>query len=358
MRVSVRVLVALLPLLPLLATPAAASPDAVLKVMPLGDSNTEGIDEAHVGYRADLWQLLTSDGTQVDMVGTLSHGTANLGDKDHEGHGGWTIPGLFDNVVPWLQTYQPDVVTLQIGTNDMNTAAGAAAAPGNLSALLDRITQTVPQARVFVTSIPDFRDATATQRARTFNAQIPGIVAAKVAAGKRVAFVDIGPVYVQPSDFGDAVHPTYGASSKGASKWYGAITGWPTTRYEAESASIVHARVDGATSASGGSKVAYLDYADSAVTFSVNASAAGSYRLHLRGANGNGTPCTHQVAANGGAAQSVTYPSYGTDLPSWRLWTTPGTTVQLQAGANTVRVSKGACSAELDALDVSGPTTP
>ena len=356
MRASVRVLAAVVPLLSMLAVPAAAAPAAVLKVMPLGDSNTEGIDEAHVGYRADLWQLLTNDGTQVDFVGTLSHGSANLGDKDHEGHGGWTIPGLFDNVVPWLQTYQPDVVTLQIGTNDMNTAGGATAAPGNLSALLDRITQTVPQARVFVTSIPDFRDPTATQRAHTYNAQIPGIVAAKAAAGKHVAFVDIGPVYQQPGDFGDAVHTTYGASSKGASRWYGAITGWPTTRYEAEAAAIVHARIDAATSASNGSKVSYLDYADSSVTFTVNASVAGSYRLHLRGANGMGATCTHQVSANGAAPQAVSYPSYGTDLPSWRLWSTPGTTVQLHAGSNTVRVTKGTCFAELDALDVSGPT--
>lgn len=335
--------------------PASPAHAAVTKIMPLGDSNTEGIDEAHVGYRADLWQLLTSDGRPVDFVGSLSHGSAHLGDLDHEGHGGWTIQGIHDNVIGWLQTYQPDVITLQIGTNDMNTDALANAAPGRLSALLDRIAQTSAQTKVFVTSIPAFRDQVATERARTFNATIPGTVASKAAAGKKVYYVDVGSVYHQPADFGDAVHTTYGASSKGAARWYEAVTGLPTTRYEAEQAAIVHARKDASTSSSEGARVSYLDYTDSSVTFTVNASASGQYRIHLRGSNGTGTPCTHKVAVNGGPEATVTYPSFGTDLPNWRLWTTQGLDVQLNGGTNSIRVAKGACSAELDALDVSGP---
>lgn len=47
-------------------------------------------------------------------------------------------------MIGWLQTHQPDVVTLQIGTNDMYNDASAGLAPGRLSALVDRITTTAP----------------------------------------------------------------------------------------------------------------------------------------------------------------------------------------------------------------------
>jgi hypothetical protein len=86
----------------------------------------------------------------------------------------------------WLKTYQPDVILLHIGTNDIREG-DAALAPGNLSALLDDILARLPQAHVIVVQIISFRRGP-DQGHQSYNAAIPGIVASK---GPRVSMVDM-----------------------------------------------------------------------------------------------------------------------------------------------------------------------
>lgn len=327
------------------------SQSAPVRIMPLGDSNTAGADNAQGGYRTDLWQLLTADGRSVDFVGSQSSGAPALGDRDHEGHGGWTIQGIHDNVAGWLQTYHPDIVTLQIGTNDMYGDDTAAGAPARLSALLDRITATAPNAQVYVTNIPPINDPGHHRRAQAFNATIPGIVGRR----PRVTFVDTASALVHPYDFVDALHPTYGGASRAATRWYSALTGIPLTRYEAEqtpNASLVHAtRVGNNATSSGGTKVGYIDFPDSAVTFTVYPAGTGNHRIRIRAGNGMGTVCSHRLSVNGGPAGTVSYPSLG-----WEQWIMVGVDVALNAGPNTLRFTKGDCYTELDSIDLSGPT--
>lgn len=259
------------------------------------------------------------------------------------------------SVAGWLNTYKPDVVTVQIGTNDMYDDTAAAAAPGRLSSLLDRITQTLPEARVFVSSIPPINDPNHYSRVIAFNSTIPGMVAANVAGGKKVTFVDTNPSFANPYDMADAVHPNYGSLSKAAARWYGALTGVPLTRLEAEqsaNATVVRAVRTSVSSASGGGKIGYIDYADNSVTFIFQVGAAGTYRIRARGANGMGTPCSHKVAANNGQQSTVVYPSY-----SWDLLGVAAVDLPLKAGSNTVRFTKGDCYAELDAVDISAVPT-
>ncbi|WP_405059005.1 GDSL-type esterase/lipase family protein [Kribbella sp. NBC_01505] len=340
------------------AGPVAASAAVPLvraaptKVMAIGDSITAGADAAQGGYRTDLWQLLRADGRPVDFVGSMSSGSAALADKDNEGHGGWTIAMIQENVVGWLTTYQPDVVTLMIGTNDMHEDATSGAAPGRLSALLDTIAQTSPNTQTFVSSIPPINDELKDAHVNAFNATIPAMVATKSATGKKVTFVDTNPAFSNPFDMADALHPNYGSLSKAAGIWYGALTGQPLLRLEAEqtaNATLTHVQTGRITSASGGGKARYIDFADSVVAFTFQVPVGGMYRIRARGANGIGTNCSHLVSANGGAQSPVVYPSY-----SWDLLAVAAVDVPLVAGQNTVRFSKGDCYTELDAIDV-GP---
>jgi hypothetical protein len=71
-------------------SPAAAESNGGVRVMPLGDSITEGT-QVPGGYRIGLWQRLTAGGYRVDLVGSQFNGPAALGDHDHEGHPGWRI---------------------------------------------------------------------------------------------------------------------------------------------------------------------------------------------------------------------------------------------------------------------------
>src|SRR4051812_49089883 len=125
------------------SAPALAESNGGVRVMPLGDSITDGYNVPG-GYRIELWQRMASAGNVVDFVGSGSNGPANLGDHDHEGHSGWRIDQLDANIVGWLGTSAPRTVLLHIGTNDMNQNYDIANAPARLSALIDKIRANAP----------------------------------------------------------------------------------------------------------------------------------------------------------------------------------------------------------------------
>jgi lysophospholipase L1-like esterase len=130
---------------------ARAESNGGVRVMPLGDSITEGLSVAG-GYRIELWSKLVAGGYTVDFVGSQSNGPSSLGDHDHEGHSGWTIAQIDSNVVGWLRTYTPHTILLHIGTNDIY-GSDPAGAPARLGALLDHIISTAPSTEVFVAQI-------------------------------------------------------------------------------------------------------------------------------------------------------------------------------------------------------------
>src|SRR5262245_45413474 len=68
----------------------AAESNGGVRLMPLGDSITDGFNVSG-GYRINLWQRLVASGRTVDLVGSAFNGPAELGDHDHEGHSGWLI---------------------------------------------------------------------------------------------------------------------------------------------------------------------------------------------------------------------------------------------------------------------------
>ncbi len=75
----------------------AAESNGGVRVMPLGDSITDGFN-VQGGYRIGLWQRLANAGVATDFVGSGANGPASLGDHDHEGHSGWRIDDLDRNV--------------------------------------------------------------------------------------------------------------------------------------------------------------------------------------------------------------------------------------------------------------------
>ena len=204
---------------------AAAESNGGVKVMPLGDSITDGYNVPG-GYRIGLWQRFVSGGYTVDFVGSQYNGPASLGDHDHEGHPGWRIDQIDANVVGWLGTYQPHTVLLHIGTNDVLQNYDVANAPARLSALVDHITATVPTAEVFVAQIIPLTNSSQNAQVKTYNAAIPGMVSSKVSAGKHVHLVDMYDA-LTTADLADGVHPNAGGYDKMAAVWYSALLSVP-----------------------------------------------------------------------------------------------------------------------------------
>ena len=193
---------------------------AATKIMPLGDSITDGVGYPNGGgYRVRLWDLLLSDRIDADFVGSASNGPTPLVDRNHEGHSGWRIDQLDSNIVNWLNNTQPQVVLLHIGTNDIGQNFDVPNAPARLSALIDKITATAPNAFVVVAKIIPTTNAANNVKFTTFNNAIPGIVSSKVAAGKKVSMVDMNSV-VLLSDLNDGLHPNVVGYGKMADVWH------------------------------------------------------------------------------------------------------------------------------------------
>jgi hypothetical protein len=201
-----------------LATPTGD----VIKIMPLGDSLTDGFNIPG-GYRTELWARLRADGRNIDFVGSLQNGPASLPDKHHEGHSGWRIDQIAAAVQNWLTVYQPHIVLLLIGTNDVAQDYELATAPDRLSGLIDQITATLPETHLIVGSIPRMGAPQDLAQVQAYNAAIPGLVDGKRAAGKRVSFVDIFSVIAVADLHTDFTHMATSGNTNLASAWYAAL---------------------------------------------------------------------------------------------------------------------------------------
>jgi lysophospholipase L1-like esterase len=202
-----------------LAAPARASvATRPVRVMPLGDSITYGVGSSTgSSYRADLWRrLVTQAGYNIDFVGSQRSGS--LPDTDNEGHSGWRIDQIAANVDGWLSTYQPDIVLLHIGTNDMNQNYQVDTAPQRLGALVDRILADRPTATVLVAKIVPALDATIQSRINAFNTAVPGIVEAR---GARAKLVDLS--VLSAADLNDTLHPNDNGYLRMSVRWYTAL---------------------------------------------------------------------------------------------------------------------------------------
>jgi acyl-CoA thioesterase-1 len=248
LRFVVTVLVALL----LLAVPVAdaeiavpgvrtvgTGPDAplrVLRVMPLGASSTEGVGSpATAGYRGPLLADLDRDGVAIDYVGSRRSGPAGLRDRDHEGHSGWTIEKMLRVVDGWVRAADPDVILLHMGTNDIGSGASGAVVARRLDALLTEVSAAAPDAHVIVAGIWAKFPNRAPARAELARLT-PGIVAAHVARGESVEYVDNSNL-LGAEDFTDSLHADAGGYSKIAGMWATEIEGWLAQEKAASSTS-------------------------------------------------------------------------------------------------------------------------
>ncbi|MGW2386016.1 ricin-type beta-trefoil lectin domain protein [Streptomyces sp. NPDC001658] len=181
--------------------PASAAPTTPLRVMPLGDSITWGVGSSTGnGYRAPLWNRLAADGHPLDFVGTVRGGS--MSDPDNEGHSGYRIDQIATLADASLTRYRPNVVTLHIGTNDLQGASEVDSAIARLRSLVNQITADVPDATVLVASLVVSTSSSEERWRGTYNQAVRQIVSDAQATGKRVAFVDMSSLTTA-----DPLHP-------------------------------------------------------------------------------------------------------------------------------------------------------
>ncbi len=222
---------------------AAAATEAV-RIMPLGDSITYGMaDEG--GYRKYLWQELKAKGYEnIDFVGPEGKDTATFTyngqqvsyDDNHAGYSGYTITNLpggwmgqLNDILETMQSgdyitkYAPDIILLQIGTNDINNGH-LDGSEERLHQLLDYLREKMPaDGTIFLTTIPDlgnmgWGDSSQTnQNIAKYNELIKKV--ADDYAANHVIYADIHSTINASVDLADGVHPNAGGYEKMGKYW-------------------------------------------------------------------------------------------------------------------------------------------
>jgi hypothetical protein len=125
---------------------------AELVIAPIGDSITQA-DWAHKSYRYNLWTKLLDAGVQFDLAGshqehwlepdngvpTFPLYQGQSFDRDNEGHWGWKVRQISDQIDGWLTQYTPDIALVHLGTVNLYTGESAESTLAEMSTLIDQL---------------------------------------------------------------------------------------------------------------------------------------------------------------------------------------------------------------------------
>ena len=206
------------------------------KIMPFGDSITQGFNVAG-GYRAPLFHLALAANRDITFVGSASDYSVPTVDgmafpKNHEGHGGYTIEGnngIAQFVNTSIPSYSPDIITLMIGTNDINGNNNLSDAPNRLGKLLDSIFMRDANILVILAQIVPTRSDGTNNAVKTYNAAMPNLVSTRVAKGQHVVLVDMYTAFTDDANykqslFADNLHPNQAGYDLMADVWFEALS--------------------------------------------------------------------------------------------------------------------------------------
>ncbi len=212
---------------------ASSSLPLFTRIMPLGASITDGLHGTDAGYRGPLYALLNEAhyasqfvGSSIDNVGSLPPDQ-----RHHEGHSGFLIQGVQDNIGKWLGPTgsTADLVLLLVGTNDVyfNSDADLANAGKRMSTLLaticDKDKGLLPKARVIVAQLPPLKDSRLEEREEGYNAMLLQVVADHAKLGEKVSTVDMHSALTLEDLYTDGEHPVDSGYIKMAHVWFKAI---------------------------------------------------------------------------------------------------------------------------------------
>src|SRR5258708_4278733 len=194
-------------------------------IMPLGDSITAAFT-GHASYRYWLWHLLLNGGYSVNFVGS-QYGVIGGPplypdfDQDHEGHYAYTTTDLLAGVGGWVSTYQPQIIMLHIGTNDIYQGRDNASTIGTIGQIIDTIRQHDSNPTILLAQIIPL--ANFLPQVQDFNSRIPALAQQKTKPQSPVMVIDQWTGFDVNADLYDGVHPNQSGEQKMANQWYAGL---------------------------------------------------------------------------------------------------------------------------------------
>jgi lysophospholipase L1-like esterase len=202
-------------------------PERVIRIMPLGDSITQGA-AGRDSYRRPLWRQLTAAGLCVDFVGSLR--SNHLGpplhgdfDQDHEGHWGWRADQVLARIDRWAERQRPHVVLIHLGTNDIGHRQAVGETVSELAAIIAVLRRHNPEVTVLLARIIPVAFPEARARIATFNAAVAELALETTTPCSPVVAVDHFTGFDAAADTYDGVHPNAAGERKMAERWAEAL---------------------------------------------------------------------------------------------------------------------------------------
>jgi hypothetical protein len=181
-------------------------PALPVRIMPLGDSNTE-----RRGYRISLSMAMTEEGYEKSFVGSKRDkcdGPCDYSNR-HSGRAGWRPADIAAILPHWLRRHDPDVILLHIGTNELDVAS--------VTEILDIIQRHDPKTVVLLARIVNrqqYHPATT-----AFNDKVAALARERIARGERIRLVDQEGALTYPDDMSDELHPSAEGFRKMSATW-------------------------------------------------------------------------------------------------------------------------------------------
>ena len=208
-----------------------------VKIMPLGDSLTQGGQHKTSAYRGYLSTILKDEGHNSVFVGchNWSYDSIKDGNWMHSGFGGATVESLSGSL-DTMADCNPDIVLLCIGRNDNTKRISAEQTVENIDTMLvERLYEMFPDVHIYLANPPPIRVSGGQESLHisdlALTLYLPAYkqyVADKKAEGYNIDFVEMsiestGMVW---EDFTaeDFVHPLPQGYEKLAKVWYAAIS--------------------------------------------------------------------------------------------------------------------------------------
>lgn len=206
-------------------TGTATADQPAIRVMPLGNSITQGYSES---YRRPLWIALKQAGIDVDFVGTMNQGYSGQEkyddyDRDHEGHWGWFSDEVLTRIADWAERSSPDVVLIHLGTNDIGTGQNIAQTVDEIKQIIGELRAQNPGVHVLLAAIIPVTHGLTTGRIGDFNEQLSVLARDLDAADSRVVLVDQFTGFDPFLDTYDGIHPNERGNQKMADNWFAGL---------------------------------------------------------------------------------------------------------------------------------------
>ncbi len=203
---------------------ATAADAPSLRIMPLGDSITEGA-KGSATYRYWLDKDLERSHVAFDFVGS-QHGVFGGEprftdfDQDHEGHWGWTTSQVLERIDGWAAAAKPDVVLLHLGTNDL--ARRPEVIPQNLAAIIAALRKANPHVTVLLARLIPL-SSFPTESLAQVNATIERTARERSTAESKIIVVPQDAGFDATADTYDGIHPNESGEKKMAQRWFEAL---------------------------------------------------------------------------------------------------------------------------------------